>query len=167
MSYVTHLTGWQRLQGPRGPWVSPQGQVQNHGLITLITLQGITTAHVIVLQTQTRTTEWRLFLSLATQCSSYTHYMLAIWSGTSGICMANLMWQLIYILWQDTSNRRHWLQALGSTFFIPRQLKRLLQPCTSHRRCPFCLLSASRLKREMDVLQIAVPISHGEPPDIP
>lgn len=35
----------------------PQGQVQNHGLLTLITLQGITTAHVIVPQTQTRTTE--------------------------------------------------------------------------------------------------------------
>ncbi len=44
--------------------------------------------------------------------------LYGITNRANGIYMVNLMWQLIYILWQDTSNRHHWLQALSFAFLF-------------------------------------------------
>lgn len=102
------------------------------------------------------------FLSLHVEHTSGMHYACRLHGAAhraSGLYMANLMWQLIYILWQDTSNRHHWLQAFSSALLFLVSWKESFGPL---RVTSLCLLSACCSNKERDTAQIALSINRGE-----
>lgn len=120
------------------------------------------------------TTEWFCFDEYFSLCtlSIYPafHFMLSeLHKEQVGFTyIANLLWQLIHILWQDTSNRHHWLQAPSSAFLFLGCSWDSFSPPRHTDAIPSASLSWSCTNKERNTPLIALSISQGQPPpDIP